>query len=248
MKRNTFLGFIILSFAFLICSCSKSDDTENSSSSSSILLKRVVDTTGGGVTLTYIGNKLDKMILDDGGVVVFTYTGDLITKQETFENNILIYHYTYTYSNNKLFQVRFYEKNKLNQLSEYVYSDGVMEVKHSSYQNNGSIYYDTRKYYFEAKGNVVKEEEYHYSTKTLASTRDYIYDDKNNPFKNVTGLSILVKEFTPNNVITEIMKIPESSNVWQTTNSYQYNSQGYPTSCITTSSTGQAYTTTYFYD
>jgi hypothetical protein len=100
--------------------------------------------------------------------------------------------------------------------------------------NNGNLIEDRNiKLYINSQGNIYKQ---HYLSD--GNIINFLYDNKNSPYKNITGYCNLIFEF--NNVI----QISDNSS---TTNySYQYNGENYPISKFITNIPSE--TITYFYE
>jgi hypothetical protein len=179
----------------------------------------------------------------------YYYTGDLITKIEDYTDNQLRLITTFTYDNGML----------ATRLSLFLNQDpyltsGIKTIY--SYKSNNIISYDeyvgtaTEQIKFSStgiitllNGQVVKNEA-DYGT-TLVT-----YDDKNSPFKNITGFDKLMPSYNVailgnSNPIT----IKYYNNIINTFY-YQYNEQGYPISVYGIDSSGSSsisHPTQYFY-
>jgi hypothetical protein len=233
--------FYLLSITFLILQSCSSDNQDNSSNSSdNILLKKIV-VSGQSINFTYNGNKIIKIVYPQGSYSYYliTYTGDQITRTEGFDNNNQpLNHDVFIYSNNLLVQQKVYSDiNTLEKTHNFTYNSNNTITKTS---NNSSIVYD-----LDNNGNITKCR--NYFNNSLQSTYNYSYDNKNNPFKNVTGFNPLI--FGPNLTLWSM----STNNVINQTgsasfsNNHQYNSQLYPISVITTSS-GQITQANYYYN
>jgi uncharacterized protein YkuJ len=238
-----------LTVMFLV-SCSSTDSPVVSQD---VLVKKIIETDEDGVEITtnftYNGNKIVRTVSDDGTKMEFTYTGELITQVKYFEGTTL-------------FQTETYQYNTLGDMETYIIllntqDYGAKEVY--TYNNDGTIQYtrtlgdlvsqtespSTGKIFF-TNGEISKVETYGLGA---VSVVNYTYDNKMNPFQNITGLNKItyadqvVAGFT-HNVLTEVHPAWPSSNV---TSVYQYNSNDYPISSDETSSLG-VYNTLFFYE
>jgi hypothetical protein len=253
MKKAIFLFSVV---ALFFISCSSSDDDSSNNQSDFILLKKETRSTlpineSGVETINYIydGNKIKKITTDTQSYYTeFTYSGELITKIEvkSYEGELL--------------ESNFYEYNANNQLilSRYVGpSNSDFGYKRTFvYNTDGTVSYD------EYIGDSISQTEFsatvtlsflnndvsQYSRTSGNSTTisNFIYDNKNNFYKNILGFdkifggSITTGIF--HNVVSEINATAAGGTV---TNSYTYNSQGYP---ITKTSDNTSLTVQYFYE
>ncbi len=246
MKKSIIISIVLL----ILFSCSSKDISDNSSpdNSNSVLVKKIAFSNMVNPAIyTYNGNKLVKVLGNDGDAyLIFTYMGDLITKTEWVNlNNVSSGEYNeYIYKDNKLTQKKAYAENILQYIYDYVYNtDGTTQGKVTGYNGNSNI--SIFKYYYDGVGNMIKSEQFYHNT--LSSTTNYTYDTKNNPFKNITGFRVLaVAGSSSNNIVKVKSTYLDSSSVLEEINSYQYNSQDYPISCLSTEP-NRTITTTYYY-
>jgi hypothetical protein len=223
MKKILYL----LSIAFIMLqSCSSDNNSENSNSSGNMLLKRLeYSDISVPIYFIYNGTKLNYFSYGETGLLKkqFTYSGDLITKAEWFENGVATGEKdTYFYSNNILSEHRKYSPGAvLERIYKYVYnSDGTIDL--TSENSNGDII-NFAKLYLDPNGNVINSE---------SSSSVFVlfeYDNKNNPYRNITGYSeiFLTDPNLGNNNLTK--KVFTNSSYYNY--NYQYNSQNYPISC-----------------
>lgn len=236
-----FLALVIVFF-----SCSK-DDNGDTINNDTILVKRITYSDGyNDVIISYEGTKIIKMGPVEGGTtyVYFTYEGDLITKigYSDDDNVTATEFHSYIYSNNKLVQVKVFYNDELQVVSDYTYnSDGTIEIQETGYNGNSNS--SRYKNYFDGAGNLIKKEQF--DNNTLTSTTNYTYDSKNNPFKNVTGYG--VTGASANNLISASIQGSGGSATTSQSNTYEYDSKDFPTSCSSTRS-GRNYITNYFYE
>jgi hypothetical protein len=218
--------FSLLNITILILlSCSSEDSPDDSNNNGGVLLKRLEISNQTDIEYyKYIGTKLNYVSIgDENGQIwrkQFTYSGDLITKAEWYENNQPTGEKnTYTYSNNKLSEVRVYSPGATLEYKEnYSYnSDGSINVITTGYNGNSGGFV---KVFLDSNNNIVKKE----------YTGGYIelfeYDNKNNPHKNITGVNKLIGR--------EGISIGGNNNILSREDKlfvYQYNNQNYPISC-----------------
>jgi hypothetical protein len=244
MKKIIYL----IGVTFLMLQSCSSGDSSGSSSSQDVLVKKIVYNNGGVENFSYDGNKLLKISFEDKTSRVITYTGDLITKSEIRDasNTIIGEFETMSYLNGRLAQYNGYNNNILIDKDDYNYNiDGTRTIAKTTYNYINGSYEGTtlKKQYFDAVGNVIKEEGLN-ANNTINSTTIFLYDSKNNPFKNITGWIILGAGGL--GMINNVTKMSSYSGGFTniTTYNYQYNDQGYPISQIET--TGN-YTDSYQY-
>jgi hypothetical protein len=220
--------FNLLCLVFILQACSSDDSNENNSNNNGVvLLKRLERSNDVDIDyFKYNGTKLDYISIgDESGQTwrnQFTYSGDLITKTEWFENNQATGEKdVYTYLNNKISEVRIYSPGAiLEYIDNYTYnSDGTVDVITTGYNSSSGGFV---KLFLDSNNNVIK--------------KDYLggyielfqYDNKNNPYKNITGLDKLylfenIGYCGKNNITNDLS--------YNKTFSYQYNNQNYPISC-----------------
>lgn len=145
---------------------------------------------------TYQGNKIVKYVTNNGEFETrYTYTNDLITRIDYYESNVQYIYEEFTYnSDNKLIMVNEFHSDFMggytNRTHQFIYNiDGTVNEIH----NNPSSWTIYKKYYLDSSGEIIKEERYNDQTYTnLVSTYLFTYDsNKNNPFKNITGFQNL---------------------------------------------------------
>jgi len=231
----------------VLTSCSNEDSASDSAPVT--LLKKTVDTYSDGSTLTtnfnYNGNKFVSAINDSGeGNVYWTYTGDLITKMEfKLDDGTLVQKNTFVYdSNNKLVSfVRIEVADKLGFKETYVYNtDGSISVNaYSGDDKTQTTVNGTGTVTFHG-GEVSK------IVSTYGVTHTYLYDAKNNPFKNVLGCNKIAfvdgeAEGVLHNVISET-----NGDVLNFSSVFTYNAEGFPLTCIE-ASLSEVISTEFFY-
>lgn len=235
------IKFIIPILFFLFVSCTDEDDSSFIVNSPPILVKKIItknfnDNSIINITeFEYSGNKIIKSTdLINENIILYTYSGELISNIKIKDiNNNLKFEYLYSYENNKLTQSIF--KNIVGNISEkrlYV---------HNSDSNVSFDYY---------KGDLVTQN-VHYKSGTILvqngevvsidvqnfedssnKTINHIYDNKNNPQKNILGFDKLKVELDrfggvyQNVISTQTINNGMNS---QSNNSFTYNTSDYPT-------------------
>jgi hypothetical protein len=236
-------------FALFLTSCSSDDN--NDDASVSIKPSKITNSYQNSdydfsTDIKYDGNKILSQTDDDGEVIKYTYTGDVITKVEYFDvDQQLRYATEYIYTNGKV-------TSKLDK-------NYILETKKASstyyktkYTYNVDSTISTERFYVNSESGT--EEQTGLTEKITIKDRNYIksensyfdseqdiniyeYDSKNNPFRNVTGLYLLIDwetEGSRNNVTKETILIPESVekntvNTQISIYSYTYDSNDFPT-------------------
>ena len=228
---------ILASSFILSCSTDSANDNSNNPSTTGMLVKTITR-EGLTTTVNYNGNKVINASSTDGQNQTFTYSGNLITQVEGSGSSI-IFTQTCSYSNNLMVSDNYIYGSIPNQQLEssvYIYNSNgtITENKTITFTdadpaNNYSYLY--KQYY--SQGNLIKKEYYTFdnSVPALNSTTTYTYDNKNPPYKSITGFLAIISN-TKNNVISEIKK--DSSNIVTESvqYTYQYNSNDYPLNCI----------------
>jgi hypothetical protein len=228
MKKILMLMSCIALVTITACS---SDDSSNSSTSD-VLVKRIVYNDSDftyEATFSYNGNKLTKVVYDDGSQDKYYYTGNLITKIEYIVDDEVEEREVFTY-------------NTSGMLIEASYQDLFSDFEEKSTFTSVNATTITESYYGGAIGSTTLD-----GTATLTLTNGeltqkaqnggdvytYTYDNKNSPFKNVTGWAAIA-DFTAGDHelegrvhnIASIHNDTAGSNY--TTNTYTYNSSDYP--------------------
>ena len=219
MKNKMKKIILMMSFCLLaLVSCTSEDSTGNSDNNGVILLKRLERSNNPDIDYyKYKGSKLNYISIgDETGQtwrLQFTYSGDLITKTEWFENNQPTGEkHTYAYSNNKLTEVRSYSPGA-----------NLESIDYYSYNSDGSVDVGYEKIFFDSNNNIIKIETY------AGNVELFEYDNKNNPYKNITGFEKLYLLFDI--VISGKNNLTRENRPYGKTYNYTYNSQNYPVSC-----------------
>lgn len=240
------LLYLFSAVALTLTSCSNEDDSNNSSSS--VLLTKIIETFEDNSTLTtefrYSGTKLTR-ITDDDGRFDFTYTNDLITEVKYYESNTLLQTETYQYDSS-------------GRVTTYVIIDNIDTDWGSketyTYNTNGTVsvnYYSgdaSSQTNLDRTGTITfLNGEINQISFSDGKIITYSYDNKNNPFKNVTGYDkINFCNQEGNGVLHNIIQEDDSTDLDDISTTYTYNSNDYP---ITSTETGFEVTTAqYFYN
>ncbi|SFD11411.1 hypothetical protein [Flavobacterium phragmitis] len=244
MKKLLIL-FTALSFIAISCSSedgSSSGDTSVLPQTISFIYPGAYLGRNGTSTLSFNGNKIVSTI-NEYSKTVFTYTGDVITKQEVFDvdeqgKETKTDEVVYTYENGKL-KTRIFKENITDQYPDGYYIEKVV-YNHISNESISFINYnvdrDTKAEIKSSEGsltykngNLIKEQR---TSNSVTITREYEYDTKNNPLKNVAGFKLLLNEISEvgqNNVVKTTAKSSEHSNTAVYLTTYDYNDKDYPT-------------------
>jgi hypothetical protein len=267
MKKNRilFLPLIIIAL-FSLNSCGSDEiidgDLTNivpnnpgsdgsSSDTSTGLLKKTIDTYPDGTKTTtnynYNGNKLVSITDDypEESDLYFTYTGNLITKIEyKFPGGIVdqVNSYTYNADGKIATYIMIDPISKLGKKEVYTYNtDGSVSVIEYIGDDQSQTQADSTSTIKFLNGEVSE------ITNSNSPNHKYLYDTKNNPTKNVLGWNKI--EFgageSGGGILHNEISDTYGTRVW--TNTYTYNSNGYPETSIETDADGEKTTTQYFY-
>lgn len=236
----------ILASSFLL-SCSSDSSNDDSNNSSNLLPSKIIFTGGISTSVSnfeYSGSKLLRTFRDDNSQeTIYTYSGNLITNAVNtgVSNGVpFVINKTYAYDNsNRLilysqgtFKMEFsYLSN--NNISEKGYQLDINTGQYEqTYENILTLNADNEIIQV-AHNNLFGGEDY---------IETYVYENRNNPFKNIIGfdkLYILGKEGNSHNVLN----ISRSNGLNYREYFYTYNDLNYP---VTSQGTGG--TIQYFYD
>ena len=251
MKKNLFL-FIAL--ALTAISCSKDDNDKNDKNHSD--LPKTIQRTD---LRAPVENKTSTFIYDGDKIVSithkfsrseFTYEGNHITKKVDYTVNGDQYtkyaETLYSYVNGKLETVSYSINSNPTSDYKYVYTynnDGT--IKKQGYSINRTTGAETKAASSDlltfVNGNLTKSVNVNGN---IGSTKNYYYDLKNNPFKNILGFTLLLDQGRIDSVgqdiyssVNNIEKYTESivvtgnltpvSKIYET--KFEYNSNGFPT-------------------
>lgn len=240
------LLYLFTASLLVFTSCSK-DDNDSSDPTSSILVKKITEFEDGkpvSKDVLYDGDKIVSITEADGSQTKFTYNGNQIIKIETFdENGLSKGPIEYGYTNGLM--TSYVEKydDLYNHKTKYIHNnDGT--VSYEQFKVNISTgaeekYQQTGKLTFK-DGNLIKAER---SYDKFNSVEIYEYDTKNSPLKNVIGFNLILDdEPTTNNVIKRTYTSGSDANPYtsETTYSYKYDVNNYPTEKVTTFPNGDS--------
>ncbi len=218
--------------AVAITSCS-SDASSDQNPSNDVLVRKIMydygsENYGDTVEYTYNGTKLLKGIFSDGSVETFTYSGDVITKIERKEGSEVIYTENFIYdSSNRLIKYNMLE-NGYDEQETFVYNnDGTATA---TYGTGVGAY--VRNYYYE-NDELIK------IVGSDGHTYNYTYDNKNSPYRNVTGYDKIVLVVHGDNEFfgskQNIVRIYDATDgINYMSNTMTYNSSDYPVAAIST--------------
>nr|MBF6607684.1 hypothetical protein [Flavobacterium sp.] len=186
--------FLLLSAFSIVAISSCSDDDSPGTpadTSSDILVKRMVydrdDDHYFEIDYTYDGNKLVQGVFDDGVIEKYYYEGDLINKVEYINAGEVEERFFFTYNTDgKLIE---YHSQHLSD-GEWYDSENYTYV----YNNDNTI---TKHYGFNAFSTLhIENGEIAQKVHSDGTTYTYTYDNKNSPFKNVTGYAEIAEAFS----------------------------------------------------
>jgi hypothetical protein len=233
------LIYTILASSFLLsCSTDSSNEDSNNSSNSGIVPKTISE---GNylITYTYNGNKAVGYTTNTGDYGTATYNGDNIINWSDFSTNNESYIVNSTYSNNVLISQSIntnYTNPPYTENCTFIYnSDGSVTVNITKTTSTGIIS-QFKNIYFYTSGNLIKKEQYYVvnSIMTLSYITNYTYDNKNNVYKNITGINLLKGDSAiggGDNNVTGYERTDATGNIVETQQvTYTYNSQNYPLS------------------
>jgi hypothetical protein len=193
-KLNSIFGIILSILSLAITSCSSDSESSNNVT----LLKKLqsVDLGQSAVhNFYYKGTKLTKVAFEvegqtnGSGYDKYSYTNDLITEIKTYSNdNKLVVITTLSYNNeNQLNEVVKIEPSRNYGLRTVLTYNLSGTVTVQSFSGNVDVQEhstnQTTTFYF-LNGEIDKKQ---YQSDDLNYTIEYGYDNKNNPFQNVTG-------------------------------------------------------------
>ncbi|PKB15878.1 hypothetical protein [Flavobacterium sp. 5] len=199
MKKILFLFSTLTLVLIYSCSNDEKNDSETSDTSS-VLLKKVISKDDDSeliTTFTYDGKKLTTVNFSDGDLYSFTYTGDLITKIEYFEKNVLSEKDLYTYdSQGNLVTVINIEGNYAHRTEYTRNSDGTISYDGYYGDATSQTMFSTKGKLYFLNSEIIKDESSDIQgSTTYEDVVTYIYDTKNNPYKNITGFDkIMISE------------------------------------------------------
>ncbi|BEV03565.1 hypothetical protein [Chryseobacterium gambrini] len=241
---------MLLSVALLAISCSNDSNTIDPVNSTPILLTKLMDNNETYV-YTYNGSKIvQEKGLVDGDISNFTYTGDLITKIISTSSGASPSTETFTYdSANRLIKAEDISgSNSTVTTFNYLSADHVTIIEKHTSGNYVKTY--TRDAYLNTDGSLKSYTQTIQATQngTIVETgtgnlQPIVYDNKNNPFKNVTGLRNIQIYYqvdqSANHNVTSYKLVNNTTGSGSSgisydifTLTYQYNSNDFPTQSI----------------
>ncbi len=246
----------------VLTSCSNDDSPANPSDSSNVLIKKIIiESIKEGTTeinFTYDGKKLVEQ--KGSGYFNYTkrfyYTGDLITRYEMIWGPKSTFVTDLTYEKGKL-KTLYGNRNYILTGLPYI------QKKTYTYNLDGSVSFvideidkDTHEILSSrtgrltyVNGNMVKDQRFDDPTGYLSMTLDY--DTKNNPFKNIIGLNLVLGYYDSDFSVNNVSKLTTNgiySSPWSVSYVYEYDENNFPTVAKHFDDKGNVYQTTkYFY-
>ncbi|RNA60839.1 hypothetical protein D1631_02245 [Chryseobacterium nematophagum] len=248
--KKLIIGFIALA---ITSSCNSSNDDISTPTNPTkvetvsvlpVTIKYVSNKSEFFATYSYSGDKINEIVGSNGRKLVYTYNGDNIIKEEFYVNGVSRIIKDFSYSNDKIVSIKFINKIKS---PEIIYTKNIqyLDANHIKYDDfdidgNPNFQYDV---YFDNNWNETKTEITKIGSTDNPIKQESIFDNKNNPFKNIKGYVKItrVDSFTGkflgfvgnyndrggnNNLLTIIS--PITGNIFQK-NESTYNTNGYPT-------------------
>lgn len=260
MKKIFLAAFVAFS-AMMATSCGETENVENvdNPNTDTVLLKKVITTDADGVTDTvtfnYNGNKIVSQSATHGYSAQYFYTGNLITNVKEYDEGVLGNEMNYSYDlTNRLvlFENTDYFNNIFSKI-EYTYVSNTQVTTVESLNNDGHGFAVTANgvMTLDANGNLIKY------VRTFVDggeeqVNNFTYDNKNNPFKNITGMQAIglaEYDMAINNALTYAFPIFTAEPLIETGSStFTYNANGYPeTSTDTDEALGGTSVSRYIY-
>ncbi|OXG02257.1 YD repeat-containing protein [Flavobacterium araucananum] len=242
MKKNLFYYLPLLLLLLNSCSSEENNDYPNLILPKKIIYKdqnnKIYETT----TFTYDGNKIVSVVNSDL-YIDFTYDGNRIVKSIQYRNYGESYtEKLYSYSNDKLHKVNLSYSDREREYI-YTYNNDIITKQIHNVDNKIGSDENTEDVFIVLNGNIVKSKCNFGNGYDVISNSYYEYDTKNNAFKNVTGLNLLIDQFnfgdeisspSVNNITRykvyyiqgskSTIVFEPSGNVMK----YEYNLEGYP--------------------
>lgn len=231
-------------FVFIISSCSGDAETPivtpTPPENTNILVKKIIrkdenDNIVAVSDFSYSGNKLLK-ITTNGYKQNYTYVGDLISKIERYNSSDVLLGYNeyfYNSSGNLSSCVDKEYSTSSACKDEFVYNiDGTItrNVFGGNLVSQTILLGYYHKLYFQ-NSELLKQEEYD-NNNTLANTTNFIYDEKNNPTRNILGFDKIFFAFDSSGNFQNLLHINnDGSNHY--TKEYTYDSNNSPITKVT---------------
>lgn len=228
----------------LFSSCGSDDGGD--ATGGNVLIKKTIENGPEGqyiTVATYNGTKLVKLTSNDGEVVEFTYTGDDITKMVYKVDGAIEQEERYTYNSEGKMATHISLDHDMQWGSKEVFtynSDNVVTVDNFSGDLESQENEDGTNTITFVNGEVSQ-------IVTPFDTITFTYDNKHNPFKNITGFSkISYADQGASGILHNVLS-ESSSNGGGSTYTYTYNSSDYPTQVVEDWD-GETYTTEFIYN
>ncbi|MDR6763906.1 hypothetical protein J2Y38_004130 [Flavobacterium sp. 2755] len=217
----------------MISSCSN-DDKDSEKVENIILPNKITRinpeiSVNNVLTMQYDGRKLIKSSDNFGYVTEYTYEGNYITKEELYIDNKKASIIEYSYLNGKL-DFELFKDGGNPSRTKYLYNEDEsisFETSLLDKMGNNVIGITLFGKYTYKNGNMIKMES-SYSKYYPADIYTYEYDNKNNPYKNILGMNLLVGErekISTNNVVKMDLS---AGTTFINTISCTYDSNGFP--------------------
>ncbi|KOP39587.1 hypothetical protein DBB36_20455 [Flavobacterium sp. WLB] len=238
MKKNLLL-FLILIFTFLSCSSNDSDNTEDDTT---ILPKAIISIYPGfssdTALFSYDKNKI-KSISYKKDKIYYHYEDNVIVGKTYYNivqgKEVKINEETYSYTNGRLASIKYLDNwasspRKINIRSVYTYLSDTL-VKEQRFSTDYLTKIEAEDDYFSLlkikNGNLIKRDYVKTKTGITSYTYTYVYDNMNSPFKNITGMSLLIndEESSFNN---RLSSFSVDSSDYLDIKDYKYDMKGYP--------------------
>lgn len=248
--------------AFFLINCSSRDEDNNENVTSVILPKTLKSIhSSGDITseYQYDGNKIKSVTVSNGSKSQITYTGNFITKVVSYDSSgAVTSEFNYEYKNNRLSKTNY----KIGLLTANIFynwiDDNHVSFENDSYRPNNAI--DKTDLYF-INGNVVRSTNHIYypNNYTIDKVDIIENDDRNNPFKNVEGYSLISFDITSdffyqsNNILkitttrTGVLNGNPLSESYYRNFELSYTDNNYPQSYVVNSSYGSTYSYEFSY-
>jgi len=243
MKKSLFYYLPLL--LLLLNSCS---NDENSDNTTLVLPKKITCKDQNNkiyqtTVFTYDGNKIVN-VSNEFVSIDFVYDGNRIVKEIQSRDNGRIYiEKLYSYQNDKLHNLSYPHRG-----CEYIYTYDNNTITRQIHEGDNKIRLDedTEDIFIGVNGNIVESKYNWENGYDVISSSHYEYDTKNNVFKNVAGLNLLIDEVntldfydeihlsSANNITrykVDYIQGPKSTIVFEPSEyvmKYEYNSKGYP--------------------
>lgn len=223
---------LMLAVAIAAASCSSDEGGVSGPTAGVILPKKIIETDADGLSTTsnytYNGTKLDKVTTSDGVTIDINYSGEFISEVVYKFGSTVINRELYTYDNQ-------------GRVSEYVYLDYDFEEGSRETYTYGSgnavvtEYFGTLTSQNELSGSytMVFTNGEVTSKQINGGTITYTYDNKNNPFMNVTGYSKIA--YTGGTIDGIMHNVLTETGLFGTrTTAHTYLPNNYPSVSVTT--------------